>query len=154
MERIGDEVRKVVARFGPAGALPDVVRVWPDAVGEQIARNAWPARIGRDGTLHVSVSSATWAFELSQLAGEIASRLQRALGDEAPWRLRFAPGPLPESSTESADIVKKEPRKPSPGERRRAERLASGIGDEELRKVVAKAVAESLAASDDDRFVC
>lgn len=154
MERIGDEVRKVVSKFGAVGALPDVVRVWPDAVGEQIARNAWPARIGRDGTLHVSVSSATWAFELSQLAGEIASRLQRALGEEAPWRLRFAPGPLPERSGESAETVKEEPRKLSPAELRRGERLASRIGDEELRKVVAKAVAESLAASDDDRSVC
>jgi hypothetical protein len=154
MERIGGEVRKAVSKLGPAGALPDVVRVWPDVVGEQIARNAWPARIGRDGTLHVAVSSATWAFELSQLAGEIATRLQQALGEEAPWRLRFAPGPIPERSRERAEMVKKEPRELSPDVRRRAERLASGIADEELREKVAKAVAESLARPYDDRPVC
>ena len=30
-----------------------------------IAANAWPARIARDGTLHVATSSSAWAFELT-----------------------------------------------------------------------------------------
>ena len=64
MERIGSEVTSVVTGLGPGGAMPEVLAAWPDAVGEQIARNAWPARIARDGTLHVSASSSTWAFEL------------------------------------------------------------------------------------------
>ena len=154
MERIGDEVRGVVSGLGRAGTMPDVVAAWPGVVGEQIARNAWPARIARDGTLHVSVSSSTWAFELSQLDGEIAERLRQALGESAPPRLRFAPGPVPEAPPEGEKGVKKERRKPSPEERREAERLASGIGDEELRELVAKAAAESLSRAADDRPVC
>jgi hypothetical protein len=154
VERIGDQVKRVVSGLGPSGAMPDVVAAWPGAVGEQIARNAWPARIARDGTLHVSVSSSTWAFELVQLAGEIAARLQQALGETAPRRLRFAPGPVPEAPAKGEKGVKKERKKPSQAERRQAERLASEIDDEELRKLVAKAAAESLSQMCDDRPVC
>jgi hypothetical protein len=154
MEPIGREVREALSGLGPAGAMPELLAAWPAAVGEQIARNAWPARIGRDGTLYVSVSSSTWAFELSQLAGEIASRLQQALGTAAPQRLRFAPGSLPERSAEGGETVKKERRKPTEAEQRQAGRLASDIRDEELRKLVAKAAAESLAKAADDRRVC
>jgi hypothetical protein len=154
MEPIGREVSAALAKLGPAGAMPELLAAWPAAVGEQIARNAWPARIGRDGTLYVSVSSSTWAFELSQLAGEIAARLQQALGATAPRRLRFAPGPLPERGAEGGGKVKKERRKPTEAERRQAGRLASDIGDQELRKLVADAAAESLAKAADDRRVC
>ena len=154
MERIGGEVRSIVSGLGPSGALPQVVAAWPGAVGEQIARNAWPARIARDGTLHVNVSSSTWAFELSQLAGEIAGRLQQALGEPAPRSLRFAPGPLPEAPFEGQKTVKEERRKPSIEEQQQAERLASPIGDDDLRRLVAKAAAESLSRAADDRPVC
>lgn len=154
MERIGGEVREQFSRQGTPGAIPQVIAAWPAAVGEQIARNAWPARIARDGTLHVSVASSTWAFELSQLAGEIAKRLQEALGEAAPRALRFTPGPLPEPPVNGGKTVKKLRRKPSAQERERAERLASEIGDEDLRKLVAKAAAESLAKAADDRRVC
>ncbi len=154
MERIGSEVRSVVSGLGPGGAMPELLKAWPDAVGDQIARNAWPARVARDGTLHVAVSSSAWAFELSQLAGEIASRLQKALGETSPRRLRFTSGPLPERPPEGGKRVNKKRRKPSPAERGRAVRLTSEIGDEDLRKLVAKAAAESLAKGSDDRPVC
>src|SRR5207249_4692537 len=93
MQPIGDEVRRELGRFGPAGGMAEVVESWPDAVGRAIAQNAWPARIGRDGTLHVHTADAIWAFELGQRAAEIAKRA----GVE---RIRFAPGPLPEPLAE------------------------------------------------------
>ena len=37
---------------------------------DAIARNAWPLRIGRDGTLHVAAASATWAFELDRMSAD------------------------------------------------------------------------------------
>ena len=45
-----------------------------------VAANAWPARIARDGTLHVNTSSSAWAFELGQLAPTILERLSEKLG--------------------------------------------------------------------------
>ena len=150
-ERLGEDVRRELGRFGPGGAIADVVEAWPDAVGDSIARNAWPARIARDGTLHVSTSSSAWAFELGLLEEKLRERLAEGLGKDAPPRLRFAPGRLPEAAA------------PGPAETERAavevteqhlqagEELAAAISDENLRKVVAKAAAASLARPQNDR---
>ena len=68
--------------------MPELLERWPAAVGEAIARNAWPARIAKDGTVHVNTADSVWAFELGQQAREIAERL-------GVPRLRFAPGTAP-----------------------------------------------------------
>jgi hypothetical protein len=144
-ERIGDEVRRELRRFGPAEGMTEIVRAWPAAMGEQIARNAWPARIARDGTLHVATASSAWAFELAQLEPKLLERLGEALGRKGPAKLRFAPGKLPELSPDGGEAGAKGLREPTPQERELAAAMASGIEDESLRKVVAKAVAASLA---------
>ena len=153
MEKIGEEAKRQLRRFGPAGGMADLVTAWPPAVGDEISRNAWPARVGRDGTLHVSVSSAAWGFELAHLEGEILGRLRASLGDGAPARLRFAPGPLPERSAEGVKKVKKPPPEPSPAERAAAAEIASGVTDLRLRELVSRAAAASLAQARDDRSV-
>jgi hypothetical protein len=152
-DRIGDDVRRELGRLGPGGAIADVVAAWPDAVGDSIARNAWPARIARDGTLHVSTSSSAWAFELGLLEDELRGRLLARLGEETPARLRFAPGPLPEAGTPGPE---QEPnRAPQVTEQhvQAGEELSATISDENLRKIVAKAAAASLANRPNDRPV-
>jgi hypothetical protein len=144
-EPIGEEIRRELGRFGPAGAIGKIVEAWPVAVGDSIARNAWPARVNRDGTLHVATSSSAWAFELGLLEADIRSRLAAALGADAPAKLRFAPGRLPEPAREQSENQRSEPLRPAPEHQREAARLASGIEDENLRKIVAKAAASSLA---------
>jgi len=96
LRTVGESVLGELARFGPQGAMGDVVAAWPDAVGAGIAAEAWPARIARDGTLTIATSSSVWAFELTQLEATVRERLAAALGDGAPKRLRFVPGRLPE----------------------------------------------------------
>ena len=145
MEPIGDEVRRELARFGPAAGMTEIVEAWPAAVGEAIAQNAWPARIVRDGTLHVHAADAIWAFELGQRAQEIAERV----GVE---RIRFAPGPLPVASEEPG-AGRPPPPRPGPEHLARAASLAAGIEDEELRETVARAAAASLAREPADRGV-
>ena len=98
MERLGDSLDQELRRFGTTGSMPAIVAAWPAAVGEEVARNAWPARISRDGVLHVNTSSSAWAFELTQLAAVVleqlaaASRRRRAEGaafrSGAPARAR------------------------------------------------------------------
>jgi hypothetical protein len=151
-EPIGDDIRRVLRGFGPESALADVVAGWPEAVGPGIAANAWPARIARDGTLHVATSSSAWAFELTQLADSVLARLQEHVPTECPTSLRFAVGPLPETGSESSSSETV----PKPNEEALAEgaRIAASIGDEGLREAVAKAAAASLAAgrrAGDDR---
>ena len=151
MKRISSEVTSELGRFGPAAGMVRIVEAWPGAVGPTIARNAWPARLARDGTLHVATSSSSWAFELAQLEADVLKRLRSTAGKDAPAKLRFAVGKLPELGLEDDDRGERRAAAPGPEERRKAEELAAGIGDEDLRKVVAKAAAQSLARRGDDR---
>jgi hypothetical protein len=124
--------------------MSDVVAAWPDAVGAEIARNAWPARFQRDGTLIVHTKDAIWGFELGHRAAEIAERL--------PGRppLKFVPGPLPEPAP-PAETPAAEAPAATLEERRQAADWAAAIDDPELREAVAKAAAASLARRPDDR---
>jgi predicted nucleic acid-binding Zn ribbon protein len=143
---IEDEVRRELARFGPAAGLGDIVAAWPECVGAGIAANAWPARLARDGSLHVSTSSSAWAFELTQLASSILERLQERLGESAPASLRFAPGPLPEAGPEPVEASKRTVPKASEADRAEGARIAATIENPDLREAVARAAEASLAA--------
>jgi hypothetical protein len=151
MERIGKEVERELSRSGggEALALAEITSAWPDAVGDAIAGNAWPLRLGRDGTLHVATTSATWAFELDLLGPEIAERLTSALGTSAPAKLRFRTGPVPEpgAPAEASPESSRQAVEASPEVDARAFAAASAIEDPELRELVSRAARASLARS-------
>jgi hypothetical protein len=144
IDQIGGQIREELRRVGADSGAGDAVTAWPAAVGEEIARHAWPARTQPDGTLVVHVRDAVWGFELTQRAGEIASRL--------PGRpkLRFTPGPLPDTTSEPAPAP---PAEASPEQAREAAALAAGISDPDLRESVAKAIKAALARAPGDRLV-
>ena len=75
MDPLGSEIRSELARFGPQAGMAELVDRWPAAVGVAIAQNAWPARISKDGTVHIATNDSVWAFVLGQRAGEIAAVL-------------------------------------------------------------------------------
>jgi hypothetical protein len=145
VEPLGDDIRRELGRFGAQGAIGETVAAWPAAVGDEIARSAWPARFQRDGTLIVHTRDSVWAFELTQRAGEIQERL------EGVAALRFVPGPLPEASKEDVATPATAPVIASPEQQRRAAEIAGEIDDEALRKIVTKAVEMSLANAPNDR---
>jgi hypothetical protein len=153
LEPIGSDVRRELGRFGPQADLGPIVAAWPGVVGTQIAANSWPARVARDGTLHVAAASSTWAFELTQLETQICERLGAALGETAPARVRFAVGPLPERGPESVEEVRRTGPEVRAEHRTEAAELARGIADSKLRELVARAAAASLATAGDDRPV-
>jgi Dna[CI] antecedent DciA-like protein len=148
MERIGDEVQRELARGGSRDAIPlaAVTAAWPTAVGDAVARKAWPLRLGRDGTLHVAAASATWANELSLLQEEILAALCARLGAESPSKVRFAVGPIPEPERppEPADDASAGTLEVPPEVEREADAAAAQIGDPELRELVARAARASL----------
>lgn len=153
MERIGKEIERGLARVGGGKGLvlAELTACWPEAVGEQIAKNAWPLRVGRDGTLHVATSSSTWAFELDRMRDDIAARLGSALGESAPKVLRFRPGPVPEPGASSDLSAPKRPPEATPEAAREASSAASSIEDPELRELVARAARASLSKARSDR---
>jgi hypothetical protein len=146
MKRLAEEVNRELGRFGPEARIAALVEAWPTAVGETIARSAWPARVARDGTLHVNTADSVWAFELTNRAAEIAGRLKVE-------RVRFAPGRLPETSVPEPALREAAPLEPSPELLETGARLAAEIEDENLRKIVARAAAASLARASDGRSV-
>ena len=152
MERLDGSVRRALRSSGvpDAGVLAQVTRAWPEAVGPAIARSAWPQRLARDGTLHVTTVSSTWAFELGRMEAEIRAKLAASLGDATPHALRFAPGPVP-----SPPAAEERPPAPSPTteEAARAASLTAGIEDPALREAVRRAVAASLARGRGGRSV-
>jgi hypothetical protein len=153
MERLDRDVRRALRGLGApdGGDLAAIADAWPSLVGEQNARRSWPGRIGRDGTLHVHTADSVWAHQLAMLAPEILERLRKRLGAEAsPAGLRFAPGPLP-APAEVEPGARPRPVEPAPGDRSEAASLTAGITDDELRELVARAAAASLARARSDR---
>jgi hypothetical protein len=142
VEPLGDQIRAELKRVGAESGAGDAVTAWPAAVGEEIARNAWPARRQPDGTLVVHVRDAIWGFELTQRAIEISERLP------GRPRLRFTPGPLPETTSEPRPSP---PAEVSVEQAREAAALVAGIEDPDLRESVAKAIKAALARAPDDR---
>jgi hypothetical protein len=149
VEKIGKSVEHVLSRSGggTALALAEITAAWPEAVGTAVAREAWPLRVARDGTLHVATSSSTWAFELDRLSPEIEGRLRALMGPAAPAKLRFRVGPVPEHGGPSerefgdaGDALVVSSQVDS-----EAAALASEIEDLELRELVARAARASLA---------
>ena len=146
MEPLGDSLAKELrSAVGPNAAMSETVAAWPEAVGAEIARNAWPARFQRDGTLVVHCKDAVWAFDLGHRAAEISPRLPGRPG------LKFAPGPLPEPAAPEGAV------EPPPAatleQQRQAAEWAASIEDEVLREAVARAAAASLAGAPADRSV-
>jgi hypothetical protein len=147
IEPLGEEVRGQMRRFGVEGGAADLVEAWPAAVGEEIARSAWPARVQGDGTLVVHVRDAIWGFELTQRAAEIRARLP---GSPA---LKFVPGPLPDGGDPGAAESRDAAPRATLEQEREAAGFAAEIADEELRELVARAAAASLARAAADRSV-
>ena len=144
MDPLGDEVRRELRRFGPNAEIGAAVEAWPAAVGEEIARNAWPARFQRDGTLIVHSRDSVWAFELTQRAKQISDRLPNKP------KLKFVPGLLPDRRPEPTQAT---PQGSPPATVEQIEQAAewtAAIDDEELRKVVAKAAELSLVRATAD----
>ena len=90
MERIGGEVKRELSRFGTTGAMTELVGAWPATVGETVAANAWPARLARDGTLHVNAArrpppapTLEQARQAHELAAWIASEELRKSVEKA-----------------------------------------------------------------------
>jgi len=145
LERLATAVERELRRVGPQAGLIQLAARWSDLVGEQIARNAWPARLGRDGALHVATSSSAWAFELTAMSGLVLERVAGVLEDGLPRRLVFAPGTLPEPVSDPATRPDPAKVEPGPAERRLALELTASASDPDLRSRIARAAAASLA---------
>ena len=142
MKRVADLLGAMLPPSSGAESLLPILRVWPDAVGAPVAREAWPARMSQDGTLIVHVTSSLWASELQMLERVMREKLATALAAPAP-PLKFRLGPVPQSPAEV--VVPPPPRATVEA----AERLAAQVEDGPLRDAVEAALKRALVRSGD-----
>ena len=93
--QLGPVVNRLRDELAPQTVLAEVQRVWPAAVGSNIAGHAQPTG-ERGGVLVVSCSASVWAQELDLLAPVMLERLNEALGAQRLSRLRCVAVPPPE----------------------------------------------------------
>ena len=119
------KVGEVIARTGRAPRVDPLVAearaVWPQAVGADVARHSVPVRM-KGSELVVHCESSTWASELALLERQVRAQLDRLLSTPPPAPIRPA----------------------GEEERRFAEAVAAGVGDEALREAVRAAVESAL----------
>ena len=130
--QIGGAIQNLLARLDGEGHFDIVrlVRVWPEAVGEAIARRTEVTSL-KFHTAVVRVSGAMWIQELNLMKPQILGRLREALGDDAVRELRFMQGRL----------SRREPGKLKPvGRNRRLAIDLPGLDDPELRSAFASLI--------------
>jgi len=71
----------LTARLAPATLLGDVQRVWEQAAGQAIAREAAPVS-ERAGTVTLECSSAVWMQEIDLMGPTLVAQLNELLGSE------------------------------------------------------------------------
>ena len=144
LEQIGREVGRLARVPAVDPLVAAARRVWPEAVGGEVARNSLPVR--RSGeALVVFCASASWASELTLLERTVQG---------APWRtarrrsppLRFEVGNVEDPSRDRPQAPPPRPA-PPPTEQQlaQAHELAAGVADPELRATVERAIAAALA---------
>ena len=143
LERIGDLLRSSSVRPPIDPRLTAIRAAWPLTVGEQIARNSVPVRIARDALI-VHCFSAAWASELTLLERDLAGRLEAALDDGRPLRLRFEVGDTSDARRAAERSPAPAPQPPSPEQRALARELAAAVSNPELRASVQRAIEASL----------
>ena len=142
MKRVGDLLGAMLPPSSGAESLLPILRVWPDAVGAPVAREAWPARMAQDGTLVVHVTSSLWASELQMLSELLREKLAAALAGPAP-QLRFRVGPVPHPAAQPV------PPPPPRAAVEAAERLSAQVADGPLRTAIQAALERALVRSGD-----
>jgi hypothetical protein len=147
LEQIGREVGRLARVPAVDPLVAAARRVWPEAVGEQVAQNSLPVRRSGDA-LVVFCASATWASELTLLEATARKRLGELLG-EPPPPLRFEVGNVDDPARDTSEKLVARPA-PAPSEQQlaQARELAAGVSDPSLRATVERAIAAALAHQD------
>ena len=89
-EDIGSIIGSVVDKMELSKKLrvSDIFNHWEDIVGKQIAKKSKPERLLRK-TLYVSVTTSTWANELSLMSEKLIEKINSFTGEDIVKTIRF-----------------------------------------------------------------
>ncbi len=134
----GDIAASMPGDLGPVRRVADV---WPEVVGEALARVAQPARIARDGTLIVHAADASWVHALTLEQRTILRKLGERMGGDGPTAMKVEIGPI----SVARELVVHPPIEILPAAQARAEELAATTTDPALRASLVRAIAITLS---------
>jgi len=116
-------------------------RLWKEAVGDAVARNATPVLV-RGGVLHVNVTSSVWMQELHFLRAMVLEKINTGLSSTKINDIRFKVGPV------VSPVQRQSPTGPLPeldaNEQLATETESAKIGDPELREAFQEFMAAYL----------
>jgi predicted nucleic acid-binding Zn ribbon protein len=112
-QQIGGTIQDLLANLDTGGyfELVRLIRLWPEVVGETIARRTEVSSL-KFHTAVVRVSNAMWIQELNLMRPQILSRLRAAMRNETVRDLRFVLGRLSRQERKNLRMVAREVRKP------------------------------------------
>jgi predicted nucleic acid-binding Zn ribbon protein len=112
-QQIGGTIQDLLASLdtGCHFELVRLIRLWPDVVGETIARRTEVSSL-KFHTAVIKVSTAMWIQELNMMRPQILSRLNAAMRNDAVRDLRFVMGRMSRSERKHLRTVGRVARRP------------------------------------------
>ena len=160
MDNVSDIVNNVLDVRGWRGKVLErmAVELWPDVVGELIARNTMAERFV-NGTLYIRARSPQWTQELHFLEARLIARLNGRLRRNLVQKIRCHVTPprgikvgalKPNWEDPTFPAAPPQPRGAKPVQddaaAQKAAMLASGIENDEMREVMERLIATSIRA--------
>ncbi|MBV8357844.1 MAG: DUF721 domain-containing protein [Deltaproteobacteria bacterium] len=112
-QQIGGTIQDLLANLdtGDHFELVRLIRLWPEVVGETIARRTQVCSL-KFHTAVVRVSTAMWIQELNLMRPQILSRIKTAMHNDAVREIRFVPGRLSRRERKHLRAVGRPARRP------------------------------------------
>jgi predicted nucleic acid-binding Zn ribbon protein len=112
-QQIGGTIQDLLAHIDTGGhfELVRLVRLWPEVVGETIARRTEVSSL-KFHTAVVKVSTAMWIQELNLMRPQILSRIKAAMHNDAVREIRFVQGRLSRRERKPLRAIGRLARKP------------------------------------------
>jgi predicted nucleic acid-binding Zn ribbon protein len=112
-QQIGGAIQDLLANLDSGGhfELVRLIRLWPEVVGETIARRTEVSSL-KFHTAIVRVSTAMWIQELNLMRPQILSRLNVAMRNDAVREIRFVQGRLSRRERKHLHTVGRVARRP------------------------------------------
>lgn len=90
IENIGSIIEDVIKKMDIRRKMniSNIFNRWEEIVGAEICKKAKPERITR-GILYISVTTSTWANELSLMSEQLIKKINSFIGEEVVKNIRF-----------------------------------------------------------------
>jgi predicted nucleic acid-binding Zn ribbon protein len=110
-QQVGGALHGILTQLDSGGRfeLVRLIRIWPEMVGEAIARRTEVASV-KFHTAVIKVVGAMWIQELNLMKPQILGRLRAALGDDSVRDLRFVLGRISRRERPRLRVVPRAPR--------------------------------------------